>query len=732
MTDQTGGLFPTSNLITLKPSLITYSFMKRSLLVVLIALMPFWSNGQIFAGLDQVICGNDSVDLGAQVSYVSGTALSMTDDVFSGVIPLGFSFQYFGNTYDKILFSSNNYITFDTLQANQYSNWQITGPAPTPGNTPANAIMGPWQDINPGVTGPGVNGVLYGTYGPPGARVFVAAFCEVPMFSCTNLLFSSQIKLFEADNHIEMHLQSKPLCTTWNNGQAIHGITNSDLSTAVIVPGRNAGPVTAPLTWNANQDGYAYFPVGNSYIDFPINFSPTIFNSAPPPVAWYDSTGALVGTGDSITVLPPGNMTYYASAFICGAQQTISDTVEIIFSGLQNQFSIDSTQCKDGSDGAVTVNTSGNAPPFEYLWSTGSTATTISGLAAGSYLLTVTDFVGCSITDTVTVYEPDSLQINPVIVNDRCGNLLASIIPNITGGVPPYQISWDNGAQGDTLSGIGAGTYVMTCVDGFGCTRIDTFPVTNQDFTLSLDSLLVLPEACSQVDGLIEVTVSGGTPPYSYTWSNGLTGSPIDQLIAGNYSVTALDVNGCSITDSYTVPFHFAPLPGFAGPDTIETSDPTAFFYDTTQSVASWLWNFGDGGSGIDSAVSHVYNQEGEYLVTMTVTDSFGCTGITTKTLFVVEEFFFYVPNAFTPNDDNTNDIFIPRVIGADPNTYVLQVYSRSGQLMFETTDLFTGWDGMIGETDGEAIQDVYTYRLYFRTFSDREVVDRGTVTLLR
>ena len=706
--------------------------MKRFLFILVLAVLPVRSYSQIFAGLDQVICGNDSVDLGAQVSYVNGTALTMTDDVFSGVIPLGFSFQYFGNTYDKILFSSNNYITFDTLQANQYSNWQITGPAPTVGNTPANAIMGPWQDINPGVTGPGVNGVLYGTYGPPGARVFVAAFCEVPMFSCTNLLFSSQIKLFEADNHIEMHLQSKPLCTTWNNGQAIHGITNSDLTTAVIVPGRNAGPVSAPLTWNANQDGYAYFPVGNTYIDFPINFSPTIFNSTPPPVSWYDSTGTLVGTGDSISVLPPGNMTYYATAFICGAQQTISDTVNIIFSGLQNQFTVDSTQCIGSTDGAVTVNTSGNAPPFDYLWSTGDTSTSISGLAAGSYILTVTDFVGCSITDTVTVYEPDSLLINPVIVNDRCGNALASIAPNVSGGIPPYQYSWSTGSQSDTLTGIGAGTYVLTCSDGFGCTRIDTFQVTNQDFTLVLDSLLVVPEACDQADGYISVTVSGGTPPYVYEWSDGTTDNPAIQLTAGTYTVTATDVNGCTVIDSYAVPFHPAPVATFYGPDTVETSNPTALFYDTTQAIATWYWTFGDGGISIDSSVAHVYNQEGEYLVTLTVTDSFGCQGITNKTVFFVEEFFFYVPNAFTPNEDNTNDVFLPRVIGADPNTYELQVYSRNGQLIFETDNLTTGWDGLVGESDKQAIQDVYTYRLYFRTYSDREVVDRGTVTLIR
>lgn len=706
--------------------------MKRALVALIILLNMGMAKAQIWAGLDQVICGSDSVTLGAQVDYVQGTALTMTDDVYSQVIPLGFSFLYFGNSYDKILFSSNNYITFDTTNAGGGSNWSITGPLGTFGNTPANSVLGPWQDINPGITGPGVNGVLYGTYGPPGQRVFVAAFCEVPMFSCTSLLFSSQIKLFEVDNHIEMHIQSKPLCTTWNNGQAIQGLSNSDLSTTVVVPGRDAGPLTAPLTWNANQDGMSFFPVGNTYIDFAIPFSPTIFSSTPPVVTWFDSTNTIVGVGDTIQVLPPGNMTYHATAFICGAQQTITDTVAIQFSGLNPTWDIDSVICRGDSTGNITSLTTGNAAPLTYQWSNGSSSPDQLGVPAGTYYVTITDQVGCFITDTVDVFEADSLLFNPIVENDRCNNSVGLIIPNITGGVPPYSYMWNVGSTADTLSNLPAGLYDLTVIDSLGCMRTMDFVLDNDDFTVVVDSLLALPEACDQADGYIEVSASGGTPPYSYLWSNGLTGATQSALTTGMYGFTVEDVNGCSTTDQYFIPFHAAPIAGFIGPDSVETSSPTATFYDTTDAVASWFWQFGDGGSGIDSVVTHIYQQEGEYIVTLTVTDSLGCQGVATKTTFVVEEFFYYVPNAFTPNEDGTNDDFFPVVVGADPNTYVFQIYTRAVQKIFESTTLNEGWNGAVDNAGDLKKQDLYTWRLYFRTFSGREVIEHGTVTLIR
>ena len=701
--------------------------MRRTLpaLFVFLSLLPV--RGQIFAGLDQVICENDSVTLGASVAYVSGTALSMTDDVYSGVIDIGFDFSYFGDTYSKVLFSSNNYITFDTTNANGYSNWTITGPAPTPGNTPQNAIMGPWQDINPGVTGPGVNGVLYGTYGPPGQQVFITAFCEVPMFSCTNLLYSSQIKLFESDNHIEMHIQSKPLCTTWNGGQAIQGITNSDLSTTVIIPGRNA-----PGTWNANQDGYAFFPAGNTYIDYPIPFSPTIFSAVAPTVEWYDSTGVLVGVGDTIQVLPPpGGMTYYASVFICGAQQTISDTVNVQVPDL-GSWDVNSVICAGDSTGSIIWSGPVSTPPLTYEWSTGDTSNSLTGLAAGTYYVTVTDEVlDCSRTDTLEVPEADSLLLSSVIEPDKCNNSLGRVIPNITGGIQPYQFLWSNGATSDTLSNVPAGTYTLSYTDSLGCTQEGIFTVTNDDFTILVDSLLVLPEACNQADGYIAVSASGGTPPYSYQWSNGLSGATQDSLVTGTYTVTVTDVNNCQSVVQFYIPSHLSPIPGFAGPDSVRILDYATFF-DTTQAIAGWLWQFGDGNSGIDSVVTHMYRQEGEYLVQLTVTDSFGCSATSSKTVFVLDEFYCYVPNAFTPNQDGVNEIFLPVIIGgADPNTYTFQIFSRNGQMVFESDDLMAGWDGLVHDEQG-AQTNVYTWRLYFRTFSGREVIKYGTVALIR
>ena len=712
--------------------------MKKTLLLVILLFSWATVPAQIWAGLDQVICGSDSVTLGAQVDYVAPTLVyangaNLTDDQYSDVIALGFNFTFFGNTYDKLVFSSNNYITFDTTVATGYSNWDITGPAPTAGNTPTNAILGPWQDVNPSpFPPPPVYAVMYGIYGPPGQRVFVAGFCETPMYSCTGLLFSSQIKLFEADNHIEMHIQSKPLCTNWNYGHAIQAVTNSDLSSTVVVPGRNAGTATAPVTWTVNQDGMSFFPVGTSYFSFPIAFAPTVFSNIPPVVEWFDSTGTSIGIGDTIQVLPPGNMTYYASVLICGNQQTISDTVNIQFSGLNPLWDVDSVICKGDSTGNITSLSTGNAVPLSYLWSTGDTTADLLNISAGTYFVTLTDQEGCWVSDTVDVFEADSLLFNPVVEDDQCNNGVGRVIPNIAGGVLPYQILWSNGSVSDTLSNVTAGVYSLICTDALGCVHTDTFTVGNMDFTVVIDSILGLPEACGRADGFIEVAASGGTSPYLYEWSDGSTGSLISGLMTGFYDLTVSDLNGCTAYGQYFVPYHEAPIPGIVGPDSVDTADPYATFYDTTDAIASWTWQFGDGSSGIDSVVTHAYQQDGEYLVSLTVTDSMGCEGITTKTLFVVEEFFYYVPNAFTPNQDGTNELFFPVILGADPTTYLFQIYSRNGQMIWESSDLSTGWNGTVDNIGTEAKQDVFTWRLYFRTFSGREIVEKGTITLIR
>lgn len=180
----------------------------------------------------------------------AGTLLTLTDDVHSPVVNIGFSFCYNGTTYTQCVIASNNYITFNLANAGLFSPWvTVAVPNATP-TQPHNAVLDPWQDINPGVGG----AVRYQTLGTAPFRRFVVSYNNVPMFSCTTQLYTSQIVLYESTNCIESLILSKPVCTTWNNGNAVQGLQNNGGTSATVVAGRNN------TQWTAASEGRFFSP----------------------------------------------------------------------------------------------------------------------------------------------------------------------------------------------------------------------------------------------------------------------------------------------------------------------------------------------------------------------------------------------------------------------------------------------------------------------------------------
>ncbi len=185
--------------------------------------------------------------------FAVGTSANLAiDDMYGSVITLPFSFCFFDSSYNHIVIGSNGIVTFDTTVANAYCPWPLGSPVPN--NTMTNkSIMAPIQDLNPSFGG----SIMYDVQGVAPYRRFIISYFEVPMFSCSTLLFSEQIILYETSNLIETHIMNKPLCSTWNSGAAVQGI-QVDAFTGYIVPGRNF-----PTQWVATGDGYRFLPVGN-------------------------------------------------------------------------------------------------------------------------------------------------------------------------------------------------------------------------------------------------------------------------------------------------------------------------------------------------------------------------------------------------------------------------------------------------------------------------------------
>ncbi len=183
---------------------------------------------------------------------VGGTFLVLGDDQYSPVVNIGFSFCMDGTNYTQLLISSNSYVDFDLGLASGFSPYWITAPIPT--NNPAEIMRGllsPWQDIYP----PGGGTVSYQTLGIAPNRRFVVTWNNVPMYSCTGMLFTGQLKLFETTNCAEIHIGSKPICAGWNGGQAIEGYNNVTGTNAWAQAGRNA-----PTQWTVTNDAIRMVP----------------------------------------------------------------------------------------------------------------------------------------------------------------------------------------------------------------------------------------------------------------------------------------------------------------------------------------------------------------------------------------------------------------------------------------------------------------------------------------
>lgn len=206
--------------------------------------------------------------------------------------------------------------------------------------------------------------------------------------------------------------------------------------------------------------------------------------------------------------------------------------------------------CSGALTGAINLTVSGGNGNYTFLWNTGATTPNISNLATGVYSVTITSGTS-SITATYTV-NIATISTSPTMVscNGLCDGAIDLII---SGNTSSFSYSWSNGLPAtQDQANLCAGTYFVTITGLNGCTKIQgPIPVT-QPAVLS-QSGVVTNETGSNMDGAVNITVSGGTPAYSYIWNNGATTQDISGLSQGIYSVTITDSKGCQITASYSV-----------------------------------------------------------------------------------------------------------------------------------------------------------------------------------
>jgi len=683
---------------------------------------------QIILNNDTTVCSMQAINLNALSSDVSGM---QSDDSHDSIRDIGFTFNFYGQAYTQLVISGNGYITFDLSQANQYSPYSINAPIPNFGSMPENAIMAPWQDINTGAGG----GVYYGTTGIAPNRVFIVTWCEVPMFSCTSDLHTSQVVLYEGSNKIEMFLQNKPLCIGWNGGAAVQGLVDATSTNFDIVIDPVIGlPRNFPLTWTAANEGWEFITSGStSYTINTIPYFPIIAGA----VTWTDALGNLLGTGSSVNVTPVVTSTYFAT-MISNCSGVLLDSIIITVDVSNNSFDtiyVDS-MVFNPTDTGVFVNQT----------------FTVSGCDTAFVDSVVHQKLGVQINYNINNFGTATFTINGVIrTMPYSQNYWAGENISIAANMQPNWafVKWHNYSNA-VLPNANSVTATFLANISDSCVLITDFL---NAFISGNDTL------CdnTNMDAEVKVYFTGATSPFTFVYAvNGISQPSITTIInpyiihpheEGIYTLTSFENGLGVISGSAFVTFNQAPAALFTtATDTLSILFPSLQLNDKSiegdTNISSWNWDFGDNTPlSTDTNPFHTYNDlVGIYQITLIVLDDFGCSDTTFRQVQITDEYWMYIPNSFTPDLDGINDVFCIQFHAVREETFYFNVYDRFSTLVYATSNITelecelssNGWDGKHYKTGKYLPFGTYIYEMYFQDFEGRKHQDVGQLSIIR
>ena len=341
-----------------------------------------------------------------------------------------------------------------------------------------------------------------------------------------------------------------PYTYLWSNGATTEDLSNLNAGTySVTLTDATAcshyavlGIIqTTPIAANTSQISSTNCASANGSINLFVTGGST-------PYTYLWSNGAT--TQDLTNMLSGIYTVTVTDALSCNMAQTVA-----LYANLGLNGSLVPPACFGGSNGSINLSLTGGVAPFTFQWfgpnGYSSTQEDLSNIISGTYTVSVTDMNGCIGTSAFVLTQPGLVLLNAIVDWVTCfGSNDGSAIAQITGGQAPYEYLWSNAQTTQTITGLVAGTYTVTVTDANGCTFLDNDALVGQPDEL----ILTFQTLSNDCDGaVIAAIVSGGTPQYDFSWTNGSQDSVVQITTTGTYSLMVSDDNGCSVSSDYDI-----------------------------------------------------------------------------------------------------------------------------------------------------------------------------------
>ncbi len=412
-----------------------------------------------------------------------------------------------------------------------------------------------------------------------------------------------------------------PYTYVWNTGpttQDLNGVPANNYSVTITDSSgcTTTNQVNLVNLPNTLSSSLTTTPAGcPNYTNGAVNLSPS---GGQGPLTYLWSNNA---TSQDLNGLSSGTFTVIITDSI-GCTRIDTAIVAVVPGSITSSSLSTAARCPSFSNGSINLTASGGTGTLNYSWLHGFSGQDPVGLSRGWYYVTISDQGGCTRTDSAFVDSiPQTLTFTGVVNPQSCTAIVnGAINVSPSGGNGPMTYSWSNSASSQDLSGLSAGTYILILTDSAGCSKTDSFVVNVG--TGPLLTLTPTHVSCNGgSNGRINASVSGGTAPFQYLWSNSFTGQNPTGLVPGMYSVTVTDTNACTDTDSVQITAPSILVVNASSTPVTTSANGTANVV-VSGGTSPYTYSWSPGGQ-MQANLSNL--NAGTYIVT--VTDSNGCLG---------------------------------------------------------------------------------------------------------